>query len=170
MNVFAAGLLAVVALAQQVQPLPVVAQDWAFIGAQEETLISWLPRGNTAFLEAMPPKASRACLKMQTSPYAKVRNRAQQELYECGPAWQFWALHFPVPEIHARVRANLHRMSRCTRCAESESAGYSACWACLDAGCFWDITPWVEKEREVKRLVQAAAAQEKIREQPNLPQ
>ncbi len=122
-------------------PYPIRVRDWAFMRAQEETLISWLPHGESAFLEAMPPKAARACLKMQTSPYAKVRNRGQQELLECGAQWHFWALHFAGADIRARAAANLYRLSKCGRCNGGAGNEFNFCDECLGAGYLCDLPP-----------------------------
>jgi hypothetical protein len=134
--------------AQSAQFVAQDAMDQAMMGAVEESLISWIPKGNANFLEAMPRKAARAILKMQTSPYWRVRDRAQQELRECGVQWNYWALHYPSCEVVARTQANLYALTRCQECEGSKRPQWGYCQYCWGVECFYDFEPFLLSLRE----------------------
>lgn len=147
-------------------PFPAEAMDWAFMRAQEETVMAWTPKGNEAFMRAMPFDVARHILGMGNDKW-RDRDYHKAALRAMGPRaapWLYHALHLGDAEIRMRAENLLRELSQCPTCQgkgmEPCAWGERECTRCWTVGNFWSFTPFydiAERNQEESRKRKADA-------------
>ena len=138
-------------------PYPAPAVDWAFMQAQEESLMGFLPPGNRAFLAAMPPEVATHLLRMD-SQYSKVRLKHRDALRAMGPdaaRWLFRGRHMSN-EVRDACEFMLTDFAACKFChgvgrianTSAPEAWWYDCVYCWRMGTFWPTWPFIVERIE----------------------
>src|SRR5271165_4774573 len=140
------SLFALILLVQApASSIPVEAQDWAFMVAQEQTVIDWTPRGNENFLRAMPFEVAREIIGLGHW-RSKFRDYHKDILRKMGPSVAPWLVHgirIDDPEIRFRCDNLLREFSTCRECGGRGQVGVNPweeeCRTCRGAGRFYPM-------------------------------
>lgn len=127
--------------------LPYPALDFAFIEAQELSVIGFAPAGRGDIVKGVPPDIVVHLIGMGHD-YYKIRDKHKAALLKMGPSVSPWLIHgfyLGDPEIRMRCENLLCELSRCPICEGrgGEDGGQwepMNCSACRGVGHYWPLS------------------------------